>query len=254
MCKDTGYELYSVDAEPYYGRSAAGTTVEFARPCTACRRLQKEKEERLRRKAGLPAGCGKARFSDFDWGVYRTPEGRPVPAERQRRFAASFLEDFDRWREAGIGLYVWSRTRGSGKTLLVCALANELMARRGVSVRFCRAQRLLAFDQQRMRGEDEIAPLLGCDLLILDDLGQLHGGQDWLSDVLYRIFDARMEAKLVTLVTSNLPLAELGVDDRVADRMNRVLQSLPLPECCVRAKEAEEEKRILFRSLGLAEG
>ena len=41
--------------------------------------------------------------------------------------ANAYLEDFGTQREQGMGLFIWSRTKGSGKTRIAAGIANELM-------------------------------------------------------------------------------------------------------------------------------
>ena len=47
-----------------------------------------------------------------------------------------FIDHFSDWSNRGKGLYIFSGTKGTGKTLLSCVIANELMALYGIRVKF----------------------------------------------------------------------------------------------------------------------
>ena len=68
--------------------------------------------------------------------------------------------------------------------------------------------------------------------LILDDLGAAYvkdSSRDWYEDLIWRLFDARIDAGLLTLITTNLPPADLKI--RIGGRaFSRLQQMLGSPE------------------------
>ena len=96
---------------------------------------------------------------------------------------------------------------------------------------------------------DPISIFQKCAVLAIDDLGQ--AGGEWLQDILFRILDARMNDRLPTLVTSNIPIQDLPFDDRITDRLQKMCFTIHLPDYCVRQKEANEEKRDFLKKLGV---
>ena len=99
--------------------------------------------------------------------------------------------------------------------------------------------------------KNPIEVLCECELLVLDDLGQKKTGENWLDDILFRIIDYRYQHKKVTLITSNIELKKLRLDDRVADRLNKMCQPIPLPDYSFRQKESREKKLEFLKGLGL---
>lgn len=227
--------------------------VEYVTACPNCRGDQ-YRYQRNRKKADVPAAYYDAEFKDFDWTIYEDESGKKIVLEQQQIFVTSFINDYRKWEKAGIGLYIWSKMKGSGKTFLASAICNTLIKRYHIKPKFVSASKLLDIDSNKEKGTDPIGELCDCDLLVLDDLGQKNTGEDWMNDVVFKIFDARMNNKLVTIVTSNKKMEAQPFDDRISDRMFKVLQPIPLPNYCVRAKEAKEAKKKLLKDLGLMGG
>ena len=98
--------------------------------------------------------------------------------------------------------------RGTGKTMLLCALGNELV-KQGQSVYFSTCQ-LLVQDLLRakrdLRIERTIKKLGKFDALIIDDLGYVQQSREEM-EVLFTLFAERYERGSV-LVSSNLPFSK----------------------------------------------
>lgn len=194
-------------------------------------------------RADIPADIS---LSAFDWSAYGTDTAR---AEKVVR---TFVERFPEFEGKKLGLFITSRTRGSGKTFLAKAVGRELVDRYETKIRFVSASDLLEISKRRPDDDsDPLAYLIECRLLILDDLGQKLTGRDWLSDVLFRVLDGRYRAGKSLVVTSNVPLQELDLDDRLVDRLNAMTLTVKLPEVCLRAREANDRKLAILRELGL---
>ena len=87
-------------------------------------------------------------------------------------------------------------------------------------------------------------------VIMLQDLPEFTGEKK-LQDILFRVLDARMNDRLPTLVTSNMPIQDLPFEDRILDRLQKICFTIHLPDYCVRQKEANEEKREFLRKLGV---
>lgn len=257
QCGGNGWIVVRKPASLYYGDGNDGVMVDFASPCPSCNGGAVVVDHR-KKKANLPSAFYDVVYEDFNWNEYIDEQGRLVDTAKQQRYVGSFLRDFQMWKERGIGLYIWSRTKGSGKTFLASALCNTLIRTEGVKPKFVSVAELIPLaksangDKYATSYEaDPIRELIDAELLVLDDLGQNSAAFGWLSDILFRICDSRMQRRAVTIVTSNMKIKELNIDQRISDRLNRMLQMIPLPEYCVREKEANSEKIDLFTSLGL---
>jgi len=119
------------------------------------------------------------------------------------------------------GLYIHGDV-GTGKTLLACAILNDLH-RKGERVRFIRVQELL---NKLMPGSDAVDQLfdqvVAVPTLVLDDVGASQG-TDFARRMLLSIFEGRQDRSHRTIWTSNLDLDELteflGDDKRLPSRI-----------------------------------
>lgn len=239
VCRGTGWEEVEIDA-PIYGDGAKQIAV---RPCTACGGNHARKVSDALTVADIPED---RRLSDFDWSLY----GGDMT--REKKIVDQLVERFRDFEREGMGLFITSRTRGSGKTYLASAVGGELINRYEASVRFVSASNLIEISKQkRDDGGDPLDGLISCRVLIIDDLGQQRTGRDWLTDILFRIIDARYQAKKIVIVTSNVALAELDFDDRVVDRLNAMTFTVKIPEVCIRARDANTRKRAILQKLGI---
>ena len=58
---------------------------------------------------------------------------------------------------------------------------------------------------------------------------------------LYQLINYRYANKLITILTSNYPIEQLGVDDRIKDRINFMCLPLHIPEVPIRSMETDRE-------------
>ena len=226
----------------------------FTEPCPKCKGGFDVKVAKVRQRANIPHSFYESKLSDFDWTAYRNDKDEVIDLTKQKQFVESFVNDFDKWQKQGMGLYFWSNIRGTGKTYLASCVCNELMAKYHMVTKFVSASELISLDQQGRKDNFEKNPidvLCDCVLLVIDDLGQQKTGENYLDDILFRIIDHRYQNKLVTMITSNIELKKLRLDDRVSDRLNKMCQPIPLPEYSFRQKESNQSKRDFFKEIGL---
>lgn len=229
-----------VEGNLVYGDAPDGLMVDFASPCPYCNGGQAYVED-LKQKANLPETYYDVDMDSFDWSVY----GADV--SMQKSLAEKWILEHDRFRKEGMGLYIWSRTRGSGKTYLASAICNSMMNTHRRRTRFINVSKLIEISKE----QDGIQQLINAEVLVLDDLGQKGTGVDWVSDLLYSIFEDRGNRHRLSIVTSNIAPAELQIDDRIADRMNQQMIELKLPEVRVRSMKATEQKKRLLMDVGI---
>lgn len=113
---------------------------------------------------------------------------------------------------------------GLGKTHLSLAIANVVI-NRGYSVVYGTAQNILSDLQKENFGRDDDIryyerAVLGCDLLILDDLGTEFKSAYTIA-CLYNIINSRLSAKLPTIISTNFTAEELEekYDQRITSRI-----------------------------------
>jgi DNA replication protein DnaC len=111
---------------------------------------------------------------------------------------------------------------GCGKTHLAAAIANELLAR-GTAACFVTVPDLLDYlratysPDSKVRYDRVFEAVRGAGVLILDDLGA-QSSTPWAQEKLFQILNYRYNAKLATVITSNLTL-----DDHEARLRSRML-------------------------------
>ncbi|MFI1097537.1 ATP-binding protein [Streptomyces sp. NPDC020917] len=121
---------------------------------------------------------------------------------------------------------------GTGKTHQAYGAIRSLLAA-GVRLRWEATTAADLYAAQRPRqGHDperQLLALARCPLLLLDDLGAAKQSQ-WTEELTYRLVNHRYNHMLPTLVTTNLPVAELrdAVGDRVASRLAEMTERVIL--------------------------
>ena len=82
-------------------------------------------------------------------------------------------------------------------------------------------------------------------MLILDDLGAENRSQknNWTDKEFFRLLGGRFSQGKVTIITSNMPLSELNIDDRISSRINAKNIIIKLPEVSIRQRKADNKKR-----------
>lgn len=255
VCHGTGWEVFEKDGSETAinseGRKVQigepGEKFGFARRCPACfgdetmANIQKQKSQ-------IPATFYDAQMADFDWHIYRDDKGNEIDMSLHRKMVDAFLNEYKEWKADTMGLYLWSHTRGCGKTFLASVICNELISRYHAKPKFVSVSDLIAMDKD---DDGRIFELMDADVLVLDDLGQQNNGNKWLEDILFRVLDHRMQSQLITIVTSNVKIDQLAFDDRVTDRLNAMTYEIPLPDYCVRSRGSQRKKRDLLQRIGL---
>lgn len=169
-----------------------------------------------------------------------------IDMSKLKTLCTDILKNFDRWNKAGKGLYLWSKTPGSGKTFLACCLAKSLMMKYDLQMRFITAVdyiNTVGDSYKRDRGEADPSEVYReCRLLVLDDIGT-QVDKDWQRQELFRLINKRMEDGNITIYTSNMSTDGLNVDARTRDRIVKTSVELQMPEESIRKKKAMGEQR-----------
>ena len=150
-------------------------------------------------RSGMPVEYMSKDGKDFDWGQYSED------VEIQKRIANAFVYSFATFRKQGRGLYIYSSTKGSGKTLLACCLANEVLKKQDVSIKFATVADYIELvrSSKNEAVKEQMNAIMNTGLLIVDDIGATKEDKDWISDAIYRLVNRRYENMLPTIYTSN---------------------------------------------------
>lgn len=246
--------IYKADRGEIYG-TGGPVLIDYAAPCPECSGGLEVRSEAVRQRANIPASYCDATLRQFDWEYQEN--GKPANMEGKRKVVDSFIADFTEWEKDGMGLYIHSRTRGSGKTFLASCICNELMKSGAMVTKFVRAGDLIDIAKSadptspNLYEREPVRLLQACKLLVLDDIGQKQSGAAWHEDILFQIIDQRVNDGLVTIYTSNVRLDQLEIDDRIVSRIYQKSVELRLPEYSHRTKAANLHKVAFLKERGV---
>ena len=237
-CQNSGYELF-VDEDG----------LEYARKCR-CGILDRMLHDRRLRFADIPEAFKDVRLSNFKKSAYQDQESKKIVTEASHAIMY-WLENLETMQEKGIGLSLYSYTKGSGKTRLIVSISNELIEKHSVQVKFCTSVRILdeirkTWDRNRQVEEETESQLLyalmNVDVLVIDDFGaeQTRG---WVNEKFYSIINERYIARKITLFTSNSRMEDLQYDERIISRIKERVLQIPMPEESVRDAIAEQNRK-----------
>lgn len=241
VCHGTGWEEF--EKEGYV----------FCRECS-CGIRQKARNENRLKFANIPHAFKNHRLSNFSELAYKTVESRnkALAAMRQVNY---WLDNLNGLNGQIKGLYLYSRTPGSGKTRMAASVANELLER-GRHVKFATSKKIMDEikatwnDRERTETENEILTTLGnVDVLVIDDLDVENGSQPWINERFYSLINERYINNHITIFTSNKSIDNLRYDERVKDRITAMTYPIVFPEESVRRKEADEDTRDMIKSV-----
>lgn len=199
---------------------------------------QRESDFR-RERAMMPFEFMGLAGKDFDWTCYRSD------ITKSREMVNQYIMSYEKFRRNGMGLYICSGTKGSGKTMLSCCLLNEIARRYAGSVKFINTLDFLEMTKKGFHGEDETKPLYEAGVLVLDDIG-VQMSREWADTVFYRLINQRYTDRKPTIYTSNAAIENLKMDDRITDRIESTTYLLHLPEESIRKQMRQREKQKLL--------
>lgn len=238
VCHGTGWELYRPDKrlfEDTYGDLDI-EPAEFAKKCSRCNGYIYQSTDRT----GVPEMFSEADMSKFDWGFYEKG------ITNIKAIITDYFVNFSKWRSQDKGLYLWSKTPGSGKSFLASCIGKSVMTRHNIRFKFVTATdyiKQVGDSYNRERGaEDQTQIYQDCELLVLDDLGA-QMDKDWQRQELFRLVNARQGRNLSTIYTSNFPLDKLNVDDRTKSRIAKTSIVIQMPEESIRKKIMDRENQ-----------
>lgn len=226
----------------------------FAEPSEAYEKDAKEARlKAVEELAQLPFAYQKKRLKDINPDFYKNKDG----ITRIFMQIQDYISGFDKKKEDGTSLYIWSHMCGSGKTMTACAIANEIIAQ-GYSVIFMTPGQMLTKLQSTFRGksehsmEDILNSFQKCDLLIFDDFCT-ENRTGWSDNIIYEVINGRYLNRKPVLYTSNFDMTEIPYK-RVSDRIKERCIEIHWPEEGTRSaigkmnalKQQKEYEQISF--------
>lgn len=198
--------------------------------------------------ANIPEEFKELRVADFNLEHYSDKE-RAI-ADLARKAVVNYIKSYKEFKGKGKGLYLYSETKGSGKTRLAASLGNALISTYQERVRFITTLDLLdeikgTYNKDSSLSENDlIGAIKEVDVLILDDIG-VEGDTSWVQEKLYSILNGRMVSNKITIFTSNSRVEELKQDERIKNRLEKMAIPIKMPEQSIRTSLARDENKEL---------
>lgn len=185
-----------------------------------------------------------------DWKLADYDAENKERAKNIVRSVKAYFEGLEKFEKEGKGFYFWSNTKGSGKTMLAVAMANELISKYKRFAKFTTSTTILdeiraTYNKDNDETESKLLDdLAKADFLIIDDFGT-ERVTDWVGEKFYQIINGRYINKKVTIFTSNYDLETLKYDDRITSRIKGRSFTVHFPEQSIRELKAYKENKDL---------
>ena len=209
--------------------------------------------ERIRR-SGIPSKYFVNESKGFDWSLYGSKYEKGIKSVKQT--LDSYVNGFEvieneekktsGFRPRGMGLYINSLSHGSGKTLLGCVMACEIMKKfNNVAVKYITVPDYLELmkdkgDQRREKNWE----YRDCTLLVLDEMGD--GKTDWSKGTLKNLVLHRMNQQKPIIYISSYPVEKLTGDSQMTALIKAMSYEIDLPPVNIRQILEEQKKRKLL--------
>ena len=230
FCGGAGFVRRSVPlGHPDFGRAVP------------CRCVEEEREEQRLARLQRYSNLGPLTRLTFDNLIQRGRSARPSDQERFMRC----VQDARAFAEEPEGWLVLHGASGCGKTHIAAAVANRCLEL-GTPALFVVVADLLDHMRATYRPGSEVGydqlfeQVRNAPVLILDDLGT-QSATPWAQEKLFQLINHRFNARLPTIVTTNVSLLQL--DERLRAR----LTDPPL----ARVYQLEESRPVKYRELDL---
>lgn len=204
--------------------------------------ISSRESEFRKERAMMPFEFMDMKGADFDWGRYNADIIQP------KTMVNAYIVNYEKFKSEGMGLYICSETKGSGKTMLSCCLLNEISKRYVGSVKFINTLDFIELTKKSYEGVDDTRQIHEAGLLVVDDIG-VQMPKQWIDTVFYRLINHRYESRLPTIYTSNIPIGRLQMDERITDRIESTTYTVKIPEECIRSQERQKAKEKLLREI-----
>lgn len=223
--------------------------MEFRKSCE-CRNREIEKSKL--RFADIPEHFKDMKLENFSASVYTSESSRAL-IRGICKTIKEYIDNFQEFHEQGVGLYMFSNTRGSGKTRMAASIANKLLEKK-YRVKFAISTTIINEIKNTWNKENEytesklLNDLSTVDILIIDDFGT-EKISEWVNEKFYHIINERYIGKKVTIFTSNDSLEESSYNSRITNRIMEMTIQLRFPEESVREHIAKKNNEDIAKRI-----
>lgn len=195
-------------------------------------------------RSGMPLEYVYCTLKSVDWGKY------PEDTTTQQKIVNAFVAKYKDFQREGRGLYFYSDTKGSGKTMIACAVANEVLKTHDISVKFVNVADYIELVKMKDdASRKKINSILEAGLLILDDVGAQVENKEWITTALFRLIDRRYTNHYPTIFTSNVRREDLKTDYRISRRIYDTTIPIVMPEVNVSRQIADKHTKEFLKNI-----
>lgn len=228
------------------------TTEQGYEVANECECLKEQIKTRRLAFADIPEVFQDITLNSFDTSLYKTPDGREM-AKIAKKLCSSFIRDYEEMLKRGKGLYLFSSTKGSGKTRMAVSIANALINYKNTPVKFTTTIRILeeikaTFNNPEISESELLSAINRVEVIIFDDIGT-ENPTPWVREKFYSILNQRLIDRKITIFTSNCKVEKLQLDSRIVNRIQKMAIPIQFPEESVRGYLAEEENNEIMEML-----
>ena len=192
--------------------------------------------------SGMPPEYMSKMGNDFDFDLYGK-DMTPV-----KKIVNGAIANFMEFEKQGRGLYIYSKTKGSGKTMLSCVIANEILKHNQVTCKFITITDYI----DMYRNKDPLLDgIRNASILIIDDFGVQDESKDWINEIVYSLVNRRYNSQCMTIYTSNKDFSEktISAEDRTASRIYGACIPVQLPGVSIRSKLADKYRQSFMQGV-----
>lgn len=208
----------------------------------------------LYNKAKIPPLFTGAKIDSFDINIYDKEEDCKKAAQA-KKIAMHFVSEYEKFVENNKGLYLYSDTKGGGKSRLAISILIALIKVKGIEGIYASEYDILnsikaTFDSN-VSTQSVINRYSTVPFLVIDDFG-MEKQTEFVQQTYTKIIDNRMVNKRLTVFTSNLTIDEvykIYSNNRLPSRLNAVSLFVPMPEEDIRVKLSKKTNEFLISNI-----
>lgn len=204
--------------------------------------------------ANIPKIYKQLKVDSFDIDLYSNPSDKDK-AKQSKRIAIKFVQNVEQHFENNLGLYLYSQTKGSGKTRLAISILTALIKTKEVrglySSEYEIIETIKATFNNKVSTHEVINYYSNIPILIIDDFGMANHST-WEQQTFTKIIDKRISNKRITIFTSNVTYQQIRDrydDNRLPSRLEAMTLFVPMPEEDIRIKVSNEMKKEMIKDM-----